>query len=107
MEIGSWLEEKLQSHPFPEDSSDLDTAIAGRLGPRRTVFDATDDGSILVSKDKLTLQSQNAFSTVKANCCVYSGRWMYEVWLPVNSRWIVFRGEAVNYDMGFIDFMLK
>ncbi|KXJ75047.1 hypothetical protein RP20_CCG012419 [Aedes albopictus] len=79
--IGQWLEEKLQSHLFPEDDEDSETAIAGRLGPRRTVFDATEDGSILVSKDKLTLQSQNAFSTVKANCCVYSGRWMYEVQL--------------------------
>ncbi|XP_062548443.1 E3 ubiquitin-protein ligase RNF123 [Armigeres subalbatus] len=81
-DIESWLAEKLQNHTFPDDGGDLaDGTVTGRLGPKRTVFDATEDGSILVSKDKLTLQSQNAFSTVKANCCVYSGRWMYEVQL--------------------------
>uniref|UniRef100_A0A182JMG6 RING-type E3 ubiquitin transferase n=1 Tax=Anopheles atroparvus TaxID=41427 RepID=A0A182JMG6_ANOAO len=78
-EIGLWLDEKLNDHAFrPPQPSE---PIEGRLGPRRTVFDVTEDGSILISKDKLTLQSQNAFSTVKANCCVYSGRWMYEVQL--------------------------
>ncbi|XP_065083539.1 E3 ubiquitin-protein ligase RNF123 isoform X2 [Ochlerotatus camptorhynchus] len=81
VEIGEWLEEKLQSHTFEEEEDIGSDGITGRLGPKRTVFDATEDGSILVSKDKLTLQSQNAFSTVKANCCVYSGRWMYEVQL--------------------------
>uniref|UniRef100_A0A182Q7E1 RING-type E3 ubiquitin transferase n=1 Tax=Anopheles farauti TaxID=69004 RepID=A0A182Q7E1_9DIPT len=78
-EIGMWLDEKLNDHTFnPHPSSE---PVEGRLGPRRTVFDVSDDGAILISKDKLTLQSQNAFSTVKANCCVYSGRWMYEVQL--------------------------
>uniref|UniRef100_A0A8D8BCF2 E3 ubiquitin-protein ligase RNF123 n=1 Tax=Culex pipiens TaxID=7175 RepID=A0A8D8BCF2_CULPI len=77
VEIGQWLDGKLQEHQFGEDTS----SDEGRLGPRRTIFDVVEDGSILVSKDKLTLQSQNAFSTVKANCCVFAGRWMYEVQL--------------------------
>ncbi|KFB45879.1 AGAP009295-PA-like protein [Anopheles sinensis] len=78
-EMGLWLDEKLRDHEFR--TPQRNEPIEGRLGPRRTVFDATEDGSILISKDKLTLQSQNAFSTVKANCCVYGGRWMYEVQL--------------------------
>ncbi|XP_053673835.1 E3 ubiquitin-protein ligase RNF123 [Anopheles nili] len=79
VEVGMWLDEKLNEHSFEPLPSNEPTD--GRLGPRRTVFDVTDDGSILISKDRLTLQSQNAFSTVKANCCVYGGRWMYEVQL--------------------------
>ncbi|XP_035776187.1 E3 ubiquitin-protein ligase RNF123-like [Anopheles albimanus] len=78
-EIGMWLDEKLNDHAF--DTQATNEPIEGRLGPRRTIFDVPDDGSILISKDKLTLQSSNPFPTVKANCCVYSGRWMYEVQL--------------------------
>lgn len=54
----------------------------GRLGPSKVVFVADQsDGNNLVkiSKDKLTIQSQSAFCTLKANCCVYKGKWMYEV----------------------------
>ncbi|XP_058056698.1 E3 ubiquitin-protein ligase RNF123 [Anopheles bellator] len=80
-EIGMWLDEKLNDHPYEPHHSANDAPVEGRLGPRRTIFDVADDRSILISKDKLTLQSPNAFSTVKANCCVYSGRWMYEVQL--------------------------
>ncbi|XP_055613929.1 E3 ubiquitin-protein ligase RNF123 [Uranotaenia lowii] len=80
-EIESWLDEKLANHPFREEEERVSVDPEGRLGPKRSIFDVTEDGSILVSKDKLTLQSQNAFSTVKANCCVYAGRWMYEVQL--------------------------
>ncbi|XP_040165617.1 E3 ubiquitin-protein ligase RNF123 isoform X1 [Anopheles arabiensis] len=82
-EIGLWLDEKLNDHPFDPHPSNAGP-VEGRLGPQRTVFDVTEEGfdtNLLISKDKLTLQSQNAFSTVKANCCVYSGRWMYEVQL--------------------------
>ncbi|XP_058814876.1 E3 ubiquitin-protein ligase RNF123 [Topomyia yanbarensis] len=78
--VDTWLENKLQSHSFDEAAKENEVT-EGRLGPKRTIFDVTEDSSILVSKDKLTLQSQNAFSTVKANCCIYSGRWMYEVQL--------------------------
>lgn len=54
----------------------------GRLGPAKVVFVADqNDGNNLVkiSKDKLTIVSQSAFCTLKANCCVYKGKWMYEV----------------------------
>lgn len=78
LQIGAWLDEKLQVHAAERQKNEQEP-VEGRLGPKRTIFDVNEDGSILVSKDKLTLQSQNAFSTVKANCCVYSGRWMYEV----------------------------
>lgn len=34
-----------------------------------------------VSPDRLTVQSQSAFSTSRANVCVFGGKWMYEVQL--------------------------
>uniref|UniRef100_A0A182PVH9 RING-type E3 ubiquitin transferase n=1 Tax=Anopheles epiroticus TaxID=199890 RepID=A0A182PVH9_9DIPT len=82
-DIGMWLDDKLNDHPFDPPNAAA-APVEGRLGPQRTVFDVMEEGfdnNLLISKDKLTLQSQNAFSTVKANCCVYSGRWMYEVQL--------------------------
>lgn len=54
----------------------------GRLGPSKVVFvsDQNDSNNLVkISKDKLTIQSQSAFCTLKANCCVYKGKWMYEV----------------------------
>lgn len=36
---------------------------------------------VKVSKDRLSLLSQSAFSTIRANACVYSGKFMYEVQL--------------------------
>lgn len=44
--------------------------------------DPNDNNNLVkISKDKLTIQSQSAFCTLKANCCVYKGKWMYEVQL--------------------------
>jgi Kip1 ubiquitination-promoting complex protein 1 len=43
--------------------------------------DTENDNTVKISKDHLTLQSQSAFSTVRANSCVFGGKWMYEVQL--------------------------
>lgn len=53
----------------------------GRLGQVKVVFaqDSSGNNLLNISKDLLTIQSQSAFSTVKANCCVFKGKWMYEV----------------------------
>lgn len=56
--------------------------IEGRLGPTKVVFSLennTNNNLLTISKDLLTVQSQSAFSTAKANCCVFKGKWMYEV----------------------------
>lgn len=55
----------------------------GCLGPATKVFDVRGDNAhaVKISMDSLTVQSQTAFSTVKANCCVFRGKWMYEVQL--------------------------
>lgn len=85
-ELESWLNNKLNSYPPKEELSSTSNKTSnersGRIGPARIIFDLTDNNPLLnVSKDKLTIQSQNAFSTVKANVAVFKGKWMYEVQL--------------------------
>lgn len=59
-----------------------DKYLEGRLGPSKVIFsvDPNDNNNqVKISKDQLTIQSQSAFCTLKANCCVFKGKWMYEV----------------------------
>lgn len=76
-ELNEWLEHLLNNF------IDEDEAQSGRLGPYQTVFDIDNDNDILasvnISDDRLTIQSQSAFATVRANVAVFSGKWMYEV----------------------------
>lgn len=65
---------------------DDESPITGLIcNSRQVVWDieGTDNISNLVkvSKDRLSLLSQTAFSTNRANACVYSGKFMYEVQL--------------------------
>lgn len=54
----------------------------GRIGPPVTVFDVDRDMNFVnVSHDRLTVQSQSSFSTIRANTCVFKGKWMYEIQL--------------------------
>lgn len=79
-ELSAWLNAQMQD----EDDPSTETAHMvelGCLGPAVKTFDIKGESAhtVNVSKDWLTLQSQTAFSTVKANCCVFKGKWMYEV----------------------------
>lgn len=54
----------------------------GRIGPKLVRFDvATHHGLFIVSPDRLSVNSQSNFSTIRANAALYSGKWMYEVQL--------------------------
>lgn len=54
----------------------------GRLGPPTTHFDSKSVvGSFTSGLDRLVLNSQDNFSTIRANVCVYKGRWQYELML--------------------------
>lgn len=61
----------------------------GCLGPSVKVFvmPGTETGgypihqSVNMTKDRLTVMSRSVFATLKANCCVFRGKWMYEVHL--------------------------
>lgn len=54
----------------------------GRIGPKTVRFDvSTHHGLFIVSPDRLSVNSQSNFSTMRANAAFYSGKWMYEVQL--------------------------
>ena len=58
-------------------------AVEGRLGPKNVAFDINSNvGSLVISQDRLGVTSQSNFNTVKANCCVFTGKWQYEVSPP-------------------------
>lgn len=79
--ITDWLDVKLGEHA-EEAGQQLAQPQEGRLGPSKVVFDSENDSGMMnVSPDRLTVQSQSAFSTSRANVCVYAGKWMYEVQL--------------------------
>ncbi|XP_063982009.1 E3 ubiquitin-protein ligase RNF123 [Diachasmimorpha longicaudata] len=60
----------------PED------ARPGRLGPKLVCFDvSTHHGLVIVTPDRLSVNSQSNFSTLRANTGFYSGKWMYELQL--------------------------
>lgn len=54
----------------------------GRLGPHRVQFDLKSCvGSFSFNHDRLGLNSQDNFSTIRANTCVYKAKWQYELML--------------------------
>ncbi|XP_029043573.1 E3 ubiquitin-protein ligase RNF123-like [Osmia bicornis bicornis] len=54
----------------------------GRLGPNVVKFDiSTHQGLFIISPNRLSINSQSNFSTMKANVAVYKGKWMYELQL--------------------------
>ncbi|KAH9496305.1 hypothetical protein Btru_010563 [Bulinus truncatus] len=69
-------ENEIKAH---KDSPDFQT---GRLGPAECTFDtSTSIGTVVVDPDKLGIASHSNFSSIKANCCVYEGKWVYELML--------------------------
>jgi Kip1 ubiquitination-promoting complex protein 1 len=78
-EVNKFLDEKLENFKEPEDNNENHL-----INPSKVVVwdtESTDNLSNLVklSKDRLSLISQSAFSTLKANCCVFLGKFMYEI----------------------------
>ncbi|XP_014215618.1 E3 ubiquitin-protein ligase RNF123 [Copidosoma floridanum] len=67
----------------------------GRLGPQNVRFDmSTHHGLFIVSPDRLSVNSQSNFSTMRANTGIYEGKWMYEVQL--GSRGVMQLGWGVG-----------
>lgn len=56
---------------------DQNNHMTRRIGPDEVNFDIAPEPNI--SRDKLTIRSQGRFMTVKANTCVYGGKWQFEV----------------------------
>ncbi|XP_063432612.1 E3 ubiquitin-protein ligase RNF123-like isoform X2 [Mytilus trossulus] len=57
---------------------------SGRIGPSEVVFDFRSNGGsgiVAVESHRLEVTSCSNFSTIRANCCVFKGKWVYEVML--------------------------
>jgi Kip1 ubiquitination-promoting complex protein 1 len=80
--VGKYLDEKLEKFPETVDT-EREKGVIQPQG-KIIVWDVDDDdisNLAKVSKDRLTLTSSTAFSTLKANACIYAGKFMYEVQL--------------------------
>lgn len=80
--VGKYLDEKLEN--FSEtDDIEREKGVIQPQG-KIIVWDIDDEdisNLAKISKDRLTLTSSTAFSTLKANACIFAGRFMYEVQL--------------------------
>ncbi|XP_014468649.1 PREDICTED: E3 ubiquitin-protein ligase RNF123-like [Dinoponera quadriceps] len=64
------------------ESRNSDDNRQGRIGPNIVGFDTSlHHGPCIVSPDRLSVNSQCNFSTMRANTAVFRGKWMYEVQL--------------------------
>lgn len=103
-EFSTWLKTKLNNVQHQYGAAKV--LPEGRLGPAKVVFvaDQNDTNNLVkISKDKLTIQSQSAFCTLKANCCVYKGKWMYEVCdLSIFSAHLIFHRIPSLHFNGFV-----
>lgn len=78
-----YYEEPLYDSTFATYSnSQTINRTQGRLGSPNVQFDLTSlVGQITIDRSTNTLMSNSGFSTVKANCFLYSGKFQYEVLL--------------------------
>ncbi|GFR90667.1 E3 ubiquitin-protein ligase RNF123 [Elysia marginata] len=72
----------LQAAQLPHPHQIQQSEVEGRLGPAESTFDVlTSVGILLLDPDKLGITSHSNFSSIKGNCCVYEGKWVYELML--------------------------
>uniref|UniRef100_T1IK83 RING-type E3 ubiquitin transferase n=1 Tax=Strigamia maritima TaxID=126957 RepID=T1IK83_STRMM len=74
-----WIEnELLEIRPTQPEYDEA----SGRIGSSRVMFDVTSNvGSFVIDRDKLGVSSQSNFSSLRANVCVYKGKWHFELML--------------------------
>ena len=74
--IDDFIESKLFHEAGIKDEKE------GRIGPDLVTFDTSAHyGYFFLSHDRLDLNSQRNFSTIRANTGVYKGKWIYEMQL--------------------------
>ncbi|KAM7363066.1 kip1 ubiquitination-promoting complex subunit 1 isoform 2-T2 [Cochliomyia hominivorax] len=81
--VKSWLNDKLDNIEvkYKEDVLKQQLEMRSRLGPELVIFDIDFSSTVRIANDRLSVRSQGSFNTIKANVCVYGGRWMYELQL--------------------------
>ncbi|KAJ8302029.1 hypothetical protein KUTeg_021016, partial [Tegillarca granosa] len=82
----------------------------GKIGPNDVMFDVKSNvGTLVMEPDKLGGTSLSNFSTIRANCCVYKGKWVYELmlgskgvmqlgWCTINCKFSVEEGVGDTPD---------
>ncbi|XP_067001612.2 E3 ubiquitin-protein ligase RNF123 isoform X2 [Anabrus simplex] len=92
----NWVEKVMDSLGRTNDKQTWPTdAREGRIGPATVRFDITTHvGLFVVGSDRLSLNSQSNFSTIRANSCLYKGKWQYEIQL--GSKGVMQIGWATN-----------
>uniref|UniRef100_A0A1I8HT26 B30.2/SPRY domain-containing protein n=1 Tax=Macrostomum lignano TaxID=282301 RepID=A0A1I8HT26_9PLAT len=66
------------------DEAKINSALkafnSGRLGPTKVQLDSETNigGQVLLDQRRQLVVGHSSFSTARANCCVYSGKWCYE-----------------------------
>ncbi|XP_013113066.2 E3 ubiquitin-protein ligase RNF123 isoform X2 [Stomoxys calcitrans] len=81
--VKSWLKGKLDDIKARCHDAVVQQQLEmrSRLGPEYVIFDIDFSSTARVANDRLSVRSQGSFNTIKANACVFGGRWMYEVQL--------------------------
>ncbi|XP_037891290.1 E3 ubiquitin-protein ligase RNF123 isoform X2 [Glossina fuscipes] len=81
--VKSWLKDKLDAieSNCKEATLQQQCDMRSRLGPELVIFDIDYSSTVRIASDRLSVRSQGSFNTIKANVCVYGGRWMYEIQL--------------------------
>ena len=74
-----YIKAALSGKAIPENPKDL---REGRLGPKLVRFEISNPlGQYYLSPDRLSVNSQGNFSTIRANTAVFKGKWIYELQL--------------------------
>ncbi|GBP06061.1 hypothetical protein EVAR_73893_1, partial [Eumeta japonica] len=78
--VKSWLQAKLDVIEINcrDEVSNQQIKMRSRLGPELVIFDIDFSSTVRITNDRLSVRSQGSFNTIKANVCIFGGKWMYE-----------------------------
>ncbi|XP_054715787.1 LOW QUALITY PROTEIN: E3 ubiquitin-protein ligase RNF123-like [Uloborus diversus] len=80
--IDEYIDKELRKAVQVAEMSMSSNENKGIIGPDKVIFDVSSNvGSLVIDRDRLGLSSQSNFSSIRANCCVYKGKWQYELML--------------------------
>ncbi|CAI9715753.1 E3 ubiquitin-protein ligase RNF123-like isoform X1 [Octopus vulgaris] len=79
--LQEYIDRTLDAVVTAEKAAEVSTT-EGRLGCSEVLFENSGSARTLaVEPDRLGVSSLSNFSSIRANCCVYKGKWIYELML--------------------------